>query len=276
MSIKTFFLSLLLLFSFSAPTIAQKQKKPCFCMMVYAPVCGVNGKTYSNACKARCAGIKVAYKGRCKAPKKKKAPSKKRKKILLKKLIPTPQPKIKLAQPAPKTFVPLDSLNKKFRIKKATHLPTTKKIKKNQKLPPRAQQTQKSKKSPLKKSKTPKQKKASKRKKISCQCPLILMPVCGTDGKTYPNACVARCQKVKIRYKGSCQMFGPNAAKPLINAPKNPCANIQCPKGKHCQVIKGKAQCVCPPVCLLYCKYGLVKKNGCLICKCRTVNGKAF
>jgi len=36
------------------------------CITLWDPVCGVNGKTYSNACFARVAGAEIAYKGVCK------------------------------------------------------------------------------------------------------------------------------------------------------------------------------------------------------------------
>jgi hypothetical protein len=32
---------------------------------VYAPVCGCDGETYSNACVAECHGIEVVYEGSC-------------------------------------------------------------------------------------------------------------------------------------------------------------------------------------------------------------------
>jgi hypothetical protein len=37
-----------------------------------------------------------------------------------------------------------------------------------------------------------------------CICEQIFLPVCGTDNRTYSNACVARCLKVEVQHPGPC------------------------------------------------------------------------
>ncbi|MBX3247215.1 MAG: hypothetical protein KF901_08545 [Myxococcales bacterium] len=37
----------------------------CVCPEIWAPVCGVDGRTYSSVCHANCAGVRIAHEGEC-------------------------------------------------------------------------------------------------------------------------------------------------------------------------------------------------------------------
>lgn len=47
--------------------LPERPEKPAACITLWDPVCGKDGKTYSNSCFAKLAGIEVAYKGECRA-----------------------------------------------------------------------------------------------------------------------------------------------------------------------------------------------------------------
>ncbi|MBW2190540.1 MAG: hypothetical protein JRG93_13295 [Deltaproteobacteria bacterium] len=66
----------------------------------------------------------------------------------------------------------------------------------------------------------------------NCQCAGVFEPVCGADGRTYINACEARCVEVAVVFEGMCE--------------DDPCAAIDCAPGFMCE----DGECVPEEECL--------------------------
>lgn len=87
----------------------------------------------------------------------------------------------------------------------------------------------------------------------ACSCTTVPSPVCGTDGKTYTNSCVASCQRVGVSCKGSC----PCATNPTCQS------DTDCKAGTSCQNGQCKA-CTCSPTSSPVCgSDGTTYTNSC-------------
>ncbi len=68
---KIIFVSVLLTLSLLSCNKTKKgdciatDNKDCICTLEYTPVCGCDDVTYSNACTANCAGVKIVAQGEC-------------------------------------------------------------------------------------------------------------------------------------------------------------------------------------------------------------------
>ncbi|TXD36596.1 hypothetical protein FRC98_12220 [Lujinxingia vulgaris] len=122
-----------------APEASEPKTPPadCICPMHYMPVCGEDGATYGNACQAACVDVSVAHEGECEAMSEEEAGEE---------------------ESAP-----------------------------------------------------------------VCACPRHLAPVCGEDGETYANPCLAKCAEVGVAYEGECAAASDEEAGEEESAPVCAC-----------------------------------------------------
>merc|ERR1711872_502366 len=165
-------------------TLVLESATSCICPAIFAPTCGTDGNTYSNPCEARCNGALVQYLGPC-----------------FEKVDPDP-----LADIRPRTCV---------QVCPALKSPTCGIDGKTYDNPclvgcsgtrvahsGPCMNLNRDKKTPIKFNLPPPY---IPRGSCASSCPAHLMGyVCGANGKTYPNICMAGCEGVRVLHKGPC------------------------------------------------------------------------
>jgi coxsackievirus/adenovirus receptor len=78
----------------------------------------------------------------------------------------------------------------------------------------------------------------------SCNCPAVIAPVCGEDGKDYNNECEANCAGTKVAHPGKCHCICPTVIDPVCgvdgkqynNSCEAGCAGVEVDYDGPCKV----------------------------------------
>ncbi|MFZ4734855.1 MAG: Kazal-type serine protease inhibitor domain-containing protein [Bradymonadia bacterium] len=199
---------------------------PCVCAAVFAPVCGEDGQTYGNACEAECAAVPVAYDGECRnegcicpavvAPVCGEdgrtygnaceaacvmVPVAYDGECQGAGACPDPNdPRVSYVGDSPEQCAAIDFLCAEgaeyfFSDCGCGCI-----------LPPPVEE---------------------------CICPRIFAPVCGENGQTYANECLAACVRVAVAYDGECR-----AVDPACPDPNDPNVRYVAETPEQCQVVR--------------------------------------
>ncbi len=206
----------------------RRRKRPCICNRMYAPVCGVDGRTKSNACMAACRGVAIACHRKCPCasgggggrgggrggPGADKG-GKERSLVSTFRLLPTENRRgdDEKKKQEKKKFCPCPRIRRPVCTAEGNTYPNLCEARCQGEMarcfssacPCRRT-------SPL----SP--------PKRSCRCTKLRSPVCATDGREFANGCLARCAGAKLECRRRCPC---SAVGPLFRVGRKRC---RCPK----------------------------------------------